>query len=73
MEMGVIDVKDVPGLLYGHTIRALNGCCLWARALLLKTDGCHSIRSEAERRAENARQNYSAQALASWQAFRFMR
>lgn len=74
MEMHVIGLKNVLMLLYNYANHKLDGFC--RRALFLKTgvSGHYGVKTEAERRAENDKQCYHAQALAaSWQGSRYFR
>jgi hypothetical protein len=65
-------LKKAMALLFGHARHAVRGLCQGARPLLFKKD--YRAQTEIERRAEDDRRSYVAQALAAgWQGLRYLR
>jgi hypothetical protein len=73
MEMYTIDFKSIVSLSFDNARHALGSLYDGALALLQR-EGGPRVKTEAERRAENDRQRYNAQALAAgWQGLRFIK
>lgn len=71
MEMYSIGLKSIASLLIGNARQALGG--LFGRPPPTGKGG-RGVRTGAERRAENDRQRYHAQALAAcWQGTRYLK
>ncbi|HTX43729.1 MAG TPA: hypothetical protein VMC61_03285 [Methanocella sp.] len=73
MEMYTIGLKRIVSLSFVNISNALGGLYGAVRALLPEAGG-HGAGTETERRAEDARQRYHAQALVTgWQGSRYSR